>query len=393
MRIASVLVTTLLLFPARGAEPDLSFTPLFNGKDLAGWVPVNVAPDTFTVRDGIIHSTGVPTGIMRTERQYENFVIELEWMHEKPAGNAGLFLWGAPLTAPGTPFARGIEVQILDDAYVQGEARAKGLYTGHGDVFAIHGATMTPDRPHPAGWDRCLPSEPRARPAGEWNHYRVEARDGVVTLAVNGKVVSGGSMCRPRKGYICLESEGSPAQFRNIRIAELPSTGPKPEEVAPLAEDFRSLYTGIDLTNWTAEAGHKGHWVPRDWTLAYDGKSEAADKSLWSEHTYRDFVLIVDWRFAVDPAKHRKPVSPGGVALRGVATGAGEFPASAPANPPGAWNRTVYMVKGNRLTVTTNGHKTTDDAEIPGLPPEGRIALRHTDTPMEFANLFVRELK
>ena len=83
---------------------------------------------------------------------------------------------------------------------------------------------------------RCLPSERRAKPAGEWNHYRVTCNDGVITLAVNGKVVSGGSACSPRKGYICLESEGSPVEFRDIRIKELPSTDPKPEEIAKPAE-------------------------------------------------------------------------------------------------------------------------------------------------------------
>ena len=79
---------------------------------------------------------------------------------------------------------------------------------------------------------RCLPSERRSKPAGQWNHYRVVCNDGILKLAVNGKVVSGGSGCTPRKGYICLESEGSPVEFRNIRIKQLPSTNPKPQEIA-----------------------------------------------------------------------------------------------------------------------------------------------------------------
>src|SRR5262245_65548640 len=105
--VAAALASAL---PAAAAD----WVPLFNGRDLSGWVNVNCAPGTFSVRDGIIVSTGVPTGVMRTERMYENFVIELEWKHLHPAGNAGLFLWGDAMTAQGTPFARGIEVQILD---------------------------------------------------------------------------------------------------------------------------------------------------------------------------------------------------------------------------------------------------------------------------------------
>jgi len=71
-------------------------------------------------------------------------------------------------------------VQVLDGR------NSPGAYSSHGDVFAIQGATMVPDRPHPGGWMRSLPSEDRARPAGEWNHYRVECKDGRVSLAVNG---------------------------------------------------------------------------------------------------------------------------------------------------------------------------------------------------------------
>ena len=215
-RLALILVLSIVT-SLHAADGDPEFKPLFNGKDLTGWVPMNVAPNTFTVRDGMIVSTGKPTGIMRTDRQYENFIIEMEWKHITKGGNAGLFLFGWPTTAPGTPFARGLEIQIIDATHPE------GIATAHGDVFAIHGATFVPDRPHPRGWMRCLPSEFRAKPAGEWNHYRVESRDGKVTLAVNGKVVSGGTKCVPRKGYVCLESEGAECHFRNIRLAELPS--------------------------------------------------------------------------------------------------------------------------------------------------------------------------
>jgi len=227
---AIVLATLLSVSRAAMAADDAEgFRPLFNGKDLSGWVNVNLHDDTMSVRDGVIYCTGKPTGVMRTDRHYENFILELEWRHLRPKGNAGLFVWSdaKPTTHP--LFTRSVEVQILD-------GRETENYTSHGDVFAIHGAKMTPDRPHPAGWMRCLPSEKRAKPSPEWNHYRVTCNDGAIQLAVNGKVVSGGHDVTPRKGYICLESEGSPIEFRNIRIKELPSTGATPEETATLAE-------------------------------------------------------------------------------------------------------------------------------------------------------------
>ncbi|MBM3834271.1 MAG: DUF1080 domain-containing protein [Verrucomicrobia bacterium] len=200
----------------------------------------------------------------------------------------------------------------------------------HGDVFAIHGATMKPDRPHPGGWMRCLPSERRAKPAGEWNHYRVVCNDGGLKLAVNGKVVSGGSECKPRKGYICLEAEGSEWHFRNIRIRELPSTNPNADAIASIAQDFKTLYTGIDLNGWKKEPIHRGHWQPNDWVLRYDGKAEAGQ--LWSEKEYSDFVLICDWR----------------------------------------WINVI------------------NDAQLPGIPARGPIGLQHGDV-IEFANILVSE--
>src|SRR5688572_10269346 len=130
--LPSLALSLLLVASLHAADGHPEFKPLFNGKDLGGWVPMNVAPSTFTVRDNMIVSTGKPTGIMRTDRQYENYIIELEWKHLTKGGNAGLFLHGWPTTAQGTPFARGIEVQIIDSTHPE------GIATAHGDVFAIH---------------------------------------------------------------------------------------------------------------------------------------------------------------------------------------------------------------------------------------------------------------
>lgn len=412
---------------------------LFNGRDLSGWVIVNVSPSTFTVRDGMIVSTGKPTGTIRTERMYENFVLELEWRHLTPGGNAGVFIWGDPLPHVGTPFSRGIEVQVLD-------GRNDRNYTSHGDVFSIWGAQMVPDRPHPAGWQRCLPSEQRCRPSPEWNHYRITCNDGVIKLAVNGKEVSGGSHCRPRKGYICLEAEGAECHFRHLRIQELPSTNPTPEETAEEARGFVPLYTGLDLAGWRRVDGQEGHWQPHDWILHYDGQCAAAtprDKHLWTEKEYGDFELIVDWRLPAKPVKKQYPVvlpsgdelldpqgqvvmrevddaGNSGILLRGnedaqiniccYPVGSGEITAfrtnkALPAEvraavtprkvadaPLGRWNRFHITLRQDRVTVVLNGEMIIENAQLPGLPARGPIGLQHHETVVEFANLFIREL-
>jgi len=63
----------------------------------------------------------------------------------------------------------------------------------------------------------------------------VVAIDGVIKLAVNGKVVNGISRATQKKGYICMESEGAKIYFRNIRIMELPPGVTSSEQTAPEA--------------------------------------------------------------------------------------------------------------------------------------------------------------
>jgi len=364
------------------AEPETGagWRSLFNGRDLSGWQPLNVASDTFSARDGIIVSTGIPTGMLRTERRYENFELELEWRHMKPGGNAGVFLWSDSLTPVGTPFPRGMEVQVLDNGFdVPGKNE---WYTTHGDVFPVHGATMTPTGRISKPGARSFPIEDRSKSSPEWNHYRVVATNGVIRLSVNGKEVTVGKDCKPRKGYLCLESEGSECHFRNLRLRELPSTNPRPEEAASVAEGFKPLYNGVDLRGWKTEEGHLGHWQPKDWVLAYDGRSEAKDKVLWTQQEYGDFVLVCDWRWTRKPSKTLLPVS-----LR-----SGELGVGADSKPIGEWNRSIVTVRGGRLTVNLNEKTVVENLSLPGVPAHGPIALQPHGDPIEFANIFIREL-
>jgi len=420
-------------------EADGEFLSLFNGRNLDGWVNVNCAPETWKVRDGMIICSGVPTGVMRTEKQYENYILELEWRHMKKGGNAGLFIHSGDLPVTGKPFTRAIEVQILD-------GRNSGSYTSHGDVFGIQGATMTPDKIHPNGWMRSLPSERRCNPAGQWNHYRVESRNGMITLAVNGKIVTRAYHANPRKGYICLESEGGLAHFRNIRIYELPGSNPPDDVVAQKDRGFRSLYNGLDLRGWREVPGNKGHWTAKDWILDYDGKSEASgdDRSLWTQEEFGNFVLIVDWRLPDKPQVQNVPVilpdgseaadaegkpvlvqvmdaGDSGIYLRGSSksqiniwnwpVGSGEIwgyrtdknmpeqvrrdatPIINADNPVGQWNRFEITVVDDEVTVVLNGKTVIRQASLPGMPERGPIALQHHGDHIQFANIYIKELK
>src|SRR5436309_244928 len=240
--LLALLLPLTLAAQAPAAEPDKDgFVPLFNGKDLDGWVNVNCHPSTFFVKGDEVITTGKPTGYLRTAKQYENFVLEVDWMHvnKTEVGNSGFFVWADPLPAVGTGYTRGIEVQVLVNLEYKDKKTSAVTASSHGDLFSIWGASCKPDRPHPQGSERCLPSENRCKGANEWNHYRVVANDGTINLSVNGKEVSGVSKCNPRKGYLGLESEGSECRFKNLKIKELPSTNPKASEIGDVAQAFQ----------------------------------------------------------------------------------------------------------------------------------------------------------
>src|SRR5437773_1187016 len=260
------------------AANDDGFVPLFNGRDLSGWVNANCAPETWSVRDGVIYCTGKPTGALRTTRQYENFILEVEWRHLTSGGNSGVFIWGTPIAAPGVPFLRGIEVQVLDHGYnVKGKNE---WYTTHGDVFPIHGATMKPFGRH--NGMRSFPSEERSKGAPEWNHYQIACTNGVIRLHVNGKEVSGGEECNYRKGYLALESEGAPVEFRNLRIKELPSGDVPADLAAPLDAGWRSLFTGLDLRGWKTNAGTAARWQVSGERISLKASDAGAAATLWT---------------------------------------------------------------------------------------------------------------
>jgi thioredoxin-related protein len=217
--------------PKESVRAVIDYTaPGFRDLTEADFAKVNSADDTWTWKDGVLHCTGQPVSVLRSAKPYTNFEIVVEWMHEKPAGNSGVFVWTTPesiekLTAaakPGLP--QGIEVQVLDHAFTD-QMKAAGKPTDwfgtNGDVFAV-GVKMTPFPPLSPNGSRSFPRKHLAKGHGEWNQYYIRAINGEVRLWVNGEEVSGGNACDPASGYLCLESEGSPIQFRKLRIRELP---------------------------------------------------------------------------------------------------------------------------------------------------------------------------
>jgi len=237
-RSVGVLSLCLILVTGsfRAADPPAAAKPDLDGKG-PGWKPlgeadftnVNCNPDTWTWKEGVAHCTGTPVGVIRSRKIYTNFEVIVEWRHLKSAGNSGVFVW-----APEKPLfdlkpnqlPHGIEVQVLDHGYKEQYEKQTGKkadwFTTHGDVFPVGASKMKPFPPVSPDGKRSFPAKERSKGVGEWNHYFIRCVDGEIRLWVNGEQVSGGANCEPRTGYLCLESEGSPVEFRNLRLRELP---------------------------------------------------------------------------------------------------------------------------------------------------------------------------
>ena len=225
----------LLLAEDKAAAPKA----FIDGTGL-GWVAlggkdfemVNGKEDTWTWKeDGSVACTGQPVGVTRSVKKYTNFEMVAEWKHLKSGGNSGIFVWTSDEALanlkPGQLPPGGIEIQVLDHGYAEQYEKSQGKksdwFTTHGDVFPVGKAKMTPFEPSaPNKSGRSFPRKELSKGINEWNHYYIRAINGEVRLWVNGEEVSGGTNCDPKTGWLCLESEGAPVEFKNLRIRELP---------------------------------------------------------------------------------------------------------------------------------------------------------------------------
>jgi hypothetical protein len=231
------LLTAAFLSTTAFAEEAATFQELFNGRDLTGWVDVNTSPATWTVKDGLLVCSGMPIGVMRSEKQYENFILHIEWRHMKEGGNSGVFVWSEGTAPRDRPLPKGMEVQMLELEWPRLNPKADGTpnHPGYvsGELFGANGLTAIPD--HPRG-ERSMSTEMRCKGVGEWNTYVVVCVDGTIKLSINGKFVNGMREASVRKGYLCLEAEGSEIHFRNVRILELPGGNATADQTAPVVK-------------------------------------------------------------------------------------------------------------------------------------------------------------
>lgn len=188
------------------AAADDGFVRLFNGKDLTGWKTTGnwVAEEgvdiTLKPRKGESGWTRY-NDYIATERQYGDFILDLEFKFEK-AGNSGVFLRVGDLK---DHVNSGMEVQILD---THGKENV-----GHHDCGGLIRTQA--------------PSKNMVKPAGEWNRYTITLKGNQLTVVLNGEQIMDIDLSqsamkdRPAKGHISFQDEGKPVWYRNVRIKEL----------------------------------------------------------------------------------------------------------------------------------------------------------------------------
>jgi hypothetical protein len=184
---------------------------LFNGRDLAGWtacLPEGARmADVWSVADGVLICKGQPIGYLRTEADYTNYVLKLEWRFNpvtKQAGNSGVLL---RIIGPDKVWPRCIEAQLES-----GNAA---------DFWNIDEFPMKTDPARTQGRNT-KKTHGAEQPVGEWNEYEIIVEHSKVMLKVNGELLNHAWDVQETPGKIGLQSEGAEIQFRNIRLAPLP---------------------------------------------------------------------------------------------------------------------------------------------------------------------------
>ena len=207
-----------------GSEIELS--QLSHGSRNKGnpinWIDVNTSPETWKKSKELLINSGNPIGVMRSEKQYENFILEIEWVHMEAGGNSGVFVWSDAMPGEKNRLPGGVEVQMLELDWVNQNIRngvTPPIAYVHGELFGVGGVETVPDNPRGT---RSKSIENRCKGKGEWNKYVVVCVDGVIKLSVNGKFVNGLSKSTIKKGYLCLEAEGAEIHYRNLKITALP---------------------------------------------------------------------------------------------------------------------------------------------------------------------------
>lgn len=188
---------------------------LFNGQNLDGWRPYlqNESVDpvmVWSVKNGVLRCEGTPNGYLRTTDSFSDYILSLEWRWPETPTNSGVLLH---TTGEDKLWPQSIEAQL------------KHLDAGDfvtiqpGTVITVNNVVYQPKEAIFKVVPKRLPSSELLH--GRWNRYKIVCRANTIKLYVNGVHQNTAVNVQPSKGAICLQSEGSPIEFRNIYLTPL----------------------------------------------------------------------------------------------------------------------------------------------------------------------------
>jgi hypothetical protein len=219
LAIAAMVVTITLLAIVTGASDmqDKPIVPkekmmLWNGRDFAGWKLYTSeaghdVTKTWSIQNDVIRCEGKPAGYMRTEKDYADYLFHVEWRWPENGGNNGVLVH---MSGEDQVWPKSLECQ---------------LFLGNAGDFWVIGGLETAE--HARGGARVKGrrilklKDSSEKPIGQWNSYDIICKDDWIVVLVNGVLQNVGTKCSDRSGKICLQSEGTPIEYRNVYIEPL----------------------------------------------------------------------------------------------------------------------------------------------------------------------------
>ena len=201
------------LFIISGCSQQIT---LFNGQNLDGWKTVSENPeinssDVWSIRNGILHCEGKPTGYIRTTNEYSNYKLHLEWRWTDKPSNSGVLLH---TTGDDKIWPLCVEAQLMH------ENAGDIIPIQKGSAITVNGQRHFP----PADkFYKIVPKQYKSseNPIGQWNSYDILCENDSIQLTVNGVMQNTATQSSLTAGAICLQSEGAPIEFRNITLTLL----------------------------------------------------------------------------------------------------------------------------------------------------------------------------
>ena len=421
--ILGVVCVVLAPLPAAmGAEEatePTEKTVLFDGKTFDGWVRHlrgngNV-DETWTIKaGGILACTGRPAGYIRTAKAYKNYKVHVEYRWPGRTGNNGILVH-----------------MVGQDRVWPKSLECQGMFHNQGDFFEIGGVEFNE---HTSGGHRVKGRRVakygphNEKEPGQWNVYEVWCVGGTVRPYVNGKLMNEATDCALTGGKICLQSEGTPIEFRNITI-EPAGDKNKPWPVVPTRKIV--LFNGEDLGGWVRFIPNDRPGPDKKWTVdkvwsVRDGIIRCEGKPngyIRTREEYANYKLHVEWRWAEKPTNsgvllHRTGIdrvwptcieaqlmhqnagdfwllSHAAITVGGKQMGSKAFANVKKKNPSsekpaGQWNTYDIICDGGTVKLTVNGQLQNEGTDA--SPSSGAICLQSEGSPIEFRSIYLEPL-